>query len=45
MKGKNQDIWDIIGFVTTNDSDLLGLSDSDQEPEAFINPQEQENSI
>lgn len=45
MKGKNQDIWDIVGFVTTNDSDLLGHSDSDQEPEAFINPQEQENSI
>ena len=29
MKGKNQDINEIIDFVTANDSDLSGLSDSD----------------
>ena len=47
MKGKNQDIQDIIDFVTADDSDLSGLSDSDesdQELEAIINRQEQENS-
>ena len=47
MKGKNEDIQEIIDFVTADDSNLSGLSDSDdsnQEPEAIINPQEQENS-
>ena len=47
MKGKNQDIQYIIDFVTADDSNLSGLSDSDdsdQEPEAIINSQEQENS-
>ena len=46
MKDKNQDIQD-IDFVTANDSDLSGLPDSDDsdlEPEAIINGQEQENS-
>ena len=45
MKGKNQDIQDIIDFVTAYDSYLSGLLDSgnsDQKPEAIINPQEQE---
>lgn len=47
MKGKNLDVQDIIDIVTADDSDLSDLSDyngSDQEPEAIINPQEQENS-
>ena len=46
MKGKNQDIQE-IDFVTANGSDLSGLPDSDDsdlEPEAIINGQEQENS-
>ena len=51
MKGKNQDIQDIIchichifNFVTADDSYLSGLSDSDQELEAIIKPQKQDNS-
>ena len=47
MKVKNEDIQDIIIFVTADDSNLSGLSDFDdsyQEPETIINPQEQQNS-
>lgn len=47
MKGKNQDIQDIIDFVTADDSNLSSLShsdQSDQEPEAVMNSQDLENS-
>ena len=47
MKDKNQDIKDIIDFVIADDSDLSGLSypdDSDHEPEAITNRQEQKSS-
>lgn len=43
MKVKNEDIQDIIIFVTADYSNLSGLSDFDdsyQEPETIINPQE-----